>query len=61
MQELIVFIIVLLAGVYIIKSSLKKYRGASSGDCSCGCSGCSHSGTCQSVINETPVQKRKVQ
>jgi hypothetical protein len=61
MQELIVFIIVLLAGAYIIKSSIKKYRGASSGDCSCGCSGCSQRGTCPSVIRETPVQTRKEQ
>lgn len=58
MQELIVFTIVALAVGHIARSFLKKYRGASSGDCGCDCSGCSQNGTCQSIMQETPVPKK---
>lgn len=42
MQDFVILIVVLVAGIFVVRSLLRSYQAGKSGKCSCsgGCSGC---------------------
>ena len=59
MQEIIVFVIVLLAVVHIVRSFLKSIRGAPAGACTGGCGDCRHRCSCPVIMDRLPDGKGK--